>query len=358
MARLRPLLRVVHTLGVVAAMLTGRGSDAEAAPVFTPLQVGTRAPSSPGNPDAARPIDDFAKRGAARILGGDGLKLFQARKYAEALDKLERANRLVRAPTLELHIARCHEKLGHLVLAHEMYVEASRFPLDRTSSQAYFQAVRSAELEREVLQPRVPRLRVLVSGPHGVGLTVTLDDRLLPPELLDSLMPVDPGKHVVVVKRADITLLETADIAEATSARVQLRLPPLPEGADPGPAGRAQLEAERWQTLAITAYAIGAGGLIAAGVNGGIAVSKESELLAACPDRACPPTAHGDADVYDATRYATTAGLVLGGLGVAAGSALLLFAPDPPNGERPSGANARGARPWLGLGQVGVMGRF
>ena len=355
MARLDSPAHIALPLVVVAAMLAGRSADASLAAMAVRLEAGT---SAPGPAQAARPIDDFAKRSASRILGNDGLNLFHARKYAEALDKLERANRLMRAPTLELHIARCHEKLGQLVLAYEMYVEASRFPLDRTSSRAYLQAVKSAELEREVLRPRVPRLRVLVSGPHGVGITVTLDDRVLPPELLDNLMPVDPGKHAVVVKRADVSLVEKVDIAEATSARVQLRLPPLPEGADPGPEGRMQLEAERWQTLAISAYAIGAGGLIAAGVNGGIAVSKAAELEAACPERACPPAAHASVDVYDATRYATTAGLALGGLGVAAGSMLLLFAPDPPKGESPGSKATRGARPWFGLGQVGVMGRF
>ena len=46
----------------------------------------------------------------------------------------------------------------------------------------------------------------------------------------------------------------------------------------------------------------------------------------ACPGGVCPPEAHDAADAYDATRYATTVGLVIGVAGGLAGGALLLAA--------------------------------
>ena len=46
---------------------------------------------------------------------------------------------------------------------------------------------------------------------------------------------------------------------------------------------------------------VGAGGLLAAVINGGAAVALESDLAVRCPNRDCPPEAHGDADLSDAT---------------------------------------------------------
>ncbi|MSP26503.1 MAG: hypothetical protein EXR75_15420 [Myxococcales bacterium] len=352
--RLGHLGRALVVMGVATASIDARAASLHfaAAPSTVPFAAG------PGSV-APKPINDFAKRSGAGILGADGLKLYRSKSYAEALEKFELANRLMRAPTLELHIARCHEKLGRLVEASETYLEASRFPLDRTSTQAFIQAVKSAELERVLIEPRIPKLRVLVSGPAGTNITVLLDNRVLPPELLDSLMPVNPGAHEVLVRRADLTVVEKTQIAEGQTARIQVRLPPLSEGVDPGPEVRASRERERMHTFAIASYAAGAGGLIAAGISGGFALSKAATLEDACPNRTCGAgVADGDLAAYDAARYATTAGLVLGGIGLAAGSVFLLLAPAAPAAKSEKVAASLQLSAWLRAGQVGVAGRF
>ena len=49
----------------------------------------------------AQKVDD-ATRGAARTLGNDGVKAYQANDYATANEKFDKAYKLVRAPSLGL----------------------------------------------------------------------------------------------------------------------------------------------------------------------------------------------------------------------------------------------------------------
>src|SRR5690606_25629563 len=69
---------------------------------------------------------DAQTKAAARELAAQGLSLYGEGKYAEALDRLERASALIPVPTLHLHTARTLEKLGRWVEANERYLLAVR----------------------------------------------------------------------------------------------------------------------------------------------------------------------------------------------------------------------------------------
>jgi hypothetical protein len=60
---------------------------------------------------------------------------------------------------------------------------------------------------------------------------------------------------------------------------------------------------------------------------------------------------HDEVDDYNSLRPISTAGFVVGGVGVAGGLTLLLTAPKRPETEAH-------VSPWLGLGSAGVSGRF
>jgi hypothetical protein len=64
----------------------------------------------------AQAVDD-ATRGAARTLGYDGVKAYNAGDYAVADQKLEKAYRVLKVPSLGLWSARTLVKLGRLVEA-------------------------------------------------------------------------------------------------------------------------------------------------------------------------------------------------------------------------------------------------
>lgn len=266
---------------------------------------------------------DWKTRSAARSLGVEAIQLESQGKLAEALDRYERAHALFPAPTLGVGAARCLEKLGRLVEAAERYREVATAQLGPNPQFQYLEAQAEAMKAREALLPRIPALEVVVKGDRGEGITVLVDDEVLPPELVDTSHPVDPGEHEVRVRRGDVTITQRTRVGEGETARVVLSLPPLPLEA------KHSNEPEvAWETWMWVSYGVGAGGVLAAVINGSIALSQNAHLEKRCPGRICPPSAHDAADAFDATRVATTVGFVVGGVGIAAGTLLFFLAPD------------------------------
>jgi hypothetical protein len=305
--------------------------------------------ASAGPAHAERP--DPKLRSAARALGAEGLKLFEKGKFEEALDRFERASKLIPAPTLGIRAARCLEKLGRLVEASERYLEVSRFALPPGSRWVHRKAVRDATMERDRLVPRIPELTIEVRGPHGDGIELSIDGDEVPLELIGTPHPIDPGTHKVVLRRRDLTLRDELNVAEGKKARVEFELPPVPPPPKP-----EETSDTDWRMWSWVAYGVGGGGLLAAIINGSAALAEESRLEGACPARNCPPNEHGAADTFDALRIATTTGFVVGGAGLAAGTLILVLAPEGADDE--SAPDAVTLAPFFGPTAVGLRGRF
>src|SRR6187402_1280765 len=94
----------------------------------SPVLAQTAAKPTPAKPAASEPTVDSATRGAARQLGYEGIQDYQREDYRAATDKLERAYKMLKAPSLALWSARALEKSGKFVEAAERYLEATRLP--------------------------------------------------------------------------------------------------------------------------------------------------------------------------------------------------------------------------------------
>jgi hypothetical protein len=99
---------------------------------------------------------------------------------------------------------------------------------------------------------------------------------------------------------------------------------------------------------------IGAVGLAVGGVTGAVMLSKKKDLDASpeCENEACGIPEHDNVDQYNALRPVSTAGFIVGGVGLVGGLMLLVTAP---SGEEMTSAQLS---PWVGVGSVGVVGRF
>jgi hypothetical protein len=91
-------------------------------------------------------------------------------------------------------------------------------------------------------------------------------------------------------------------------------------------------------------------------VAGALALNKRSELESACSGGVCPP---GERDTLEAYhRLGVTSGIGFGValLGIGTGITLIMTSQD----EGPSGASkrGRGLSPYVGLGTIGVSGRY
>jgi hypothetical protein len=321
---------------------------------------------------AAVAQSDAGKVAAARQLGFDGIKDYQAGNYADSSDKLERAYALVQAPTIGLWSARALVKLGRLVLASERYLETTRLPLPDTNRENHKKAKEDAAKEREALLEKIPSLRVDVGGAPAKEVELTMDGVPVDSALIGVARPVDPGKHHVVAKWRETEQSKDVDLAEGAKESVSLTLaagaagppPPVPEthAERPAPATSkapatkdSGAESESSNTLAYVALGVGGVGLIAGGITGVMAMGKKKDLdgSAFCRDGKCGPEAHSDVDSLNTLRTLSTVGFVVGAVGVGAGVVLLVT-----GGKKQESRPSARTEIRVGPGYLDVAGRF
>jgi hypothetical protein len=140
-----------------------------------------------------------ADRAAARELYVQGVELQQAGRFAEALDRFNRAQAVFSAPTHLLHIAECEASLGKLVESAETYRTLVRTPLPAGAPQAFVLAQQQAGTELTQVEPRLPSIRVVVRPENLQGLQVQVDGQPMSIALVGVQRPTDPGNHTVTV---------------------------------------------------------------------------------------------------------------------------------------------------------------
>jgi hypothetical protein len=310
------------------------------------------AVSSPREAAAQQP--DAATRQAARKVAEEGLKLFNDGDFTGALEKFNLADSLVPAPTLDVQAARCLVKLGRLVEASERYLEAMRAQLDKNAPVVHKKAQVDALKERDELVIRIPTVEIRVEGPLGEG-KVTIDGQDVPVALLGQKRPIDPGKHTLVAKRQDTSVTREVTVGEKETALAVLKLPPLPP---PPVVAPVKPPGEGMRVAGRIALGVGAGGLIAFGVNGAVALSLQGKLRESCEGGACGPADHGRVDSFNLVTTASTIGMIVGIAGAGAGVTLLLLAPSGAPKPRDEKAALPPPAVWIGPGSAGLKGVF
>ena len=314
-------------------------------------------------PVAAEEVDDTTKN-AARELAHRASSAYDAGDFKTAQDLFHRAYTLVPAPTLSLREARAYEKLGRLVESVEAYVRTVRTPLHANAPEAFKQAVQQAQDELAKVRTRVPQLRIVVErAAPGDMLTVVMDGKPLQRALIGVEMPVNPGAHEIDVStssgagaRERVTLRESetqvvtlkleAGMATASSGRILTDASLGRDASADSDVGRTH------RTWAYVGFGVGGAGLGTGVVAGLLAANRHSSAQENCPDGKCTPGSSGakDVDAFRSLRTVSTVSYVLGIAGVGAGVTLMLTAPKP--------KEASFVRPYVGVGRVGVQGRF
>lgn len=344
--------RTVNVATSTARCRTGRSGCVAAACVLgLVLSVASRVARA----EAVNPQD----RATARQLALEGYEALHAGEYAVAVDRLQRADQLVHAPTIKLDLARSHVGLGHLVEAHELYQQILREGVAPGSPPSWQKAVASARQEVVQLEPRLAWLNVRVEGPRKPR--VKLDGTELPAASLGAKRAVDPGKMELSAE-ADgfLPLRQTVQVGEGESRDVRLVLLPDPArpperalkpATTPAPADRAPSHVGG--AAAYTAYGVGAAGLLLGGTSSVLMFAARRELEGECVHGHCPESAAHDLARYHTYGTLTAVGLAVGIAGAGVGTYLLL--------SHKSGADsAPGYDVSLNIspGRVSVDGRF
>lgn len=316
--------------------------------VTTLLFAGQAAPAF-----AQAPAVDDETRATARVVAQEGLDFYDKGLYKEALEKLDRANALVSAPTLGLMIGRCLEKLGRLVEASERYLDVSRTKIDAKSPDLFKKAVTDAATERDQLLPRIPSITVVVdgTGAGGTDTQVALDGKSIPTAMLGLKRLINPGTHRVEVTRGADRASQEFTLKEGEVREVKL-VPAPQEDTGPKPPPSSGMPPQK--LAGIVLMGVGAAGVITGAVTGGLAAGKLSDLEdGGCKDGHCLKSQKSDVGSYNTLRLVSTVGLYAG-IGVAAGG-VALFLTAPKAKAKPETGSIE---PVLGAGYIGVRGTF
>ncbi len=270
---------------------------------------------------------------------------------------IQRANKLVPAPTISIWHARILAKLGRLIEANERYEATRRATLPEDAPEAFRVAVREAGDEVERLRTRIPRirLRIVGKGSDSPSLAVKLDGKPVPKELIGVLRTVDPGVHLVEAKLPGVSsATQRVEVAEGEGRDVDLSLAPVDTGAGagaesagPGSAGGGGSSRKTWGFVAAGAGVTG----LALGVGFGLAAQRKSAALEqACDGSSCPASERDNLDAYRTQRTIAWIGYGVGAAGLATAAALFWLVGDE---SKPSSVSA-----YVGVGAVGLGGTF
>jgi hypothetical protein len=175
------------------------------------------------------------ERAAARQLFAEGMELQQGGKYADALDKFQHVQRILNAPTTQLHIGQCQAALGKLLEAAEAYRAATRIPVPAGNA-LFAQAEEDAKRELAKVEPRIPKVTVTVTPASAPGLAMQIDGQPINSALIGEQIPLDPGAHTITVTATGYASNEqTVSLGENDSKSMSVSLVPA-ASSPPGPA--------------------------------------------------------------------------------------------------------------------------
>ncbi len=277
---------------------------------------------------AAPPADGVTR---ARALANEAGDLLDQKRYADALDRVEQAERLFHAPTHLLMKGDALIGLGRVADAMEAFEKLAAEPLPSGAPLAFRRAQQDATAKVRDLIARVPSVHVKVQGPAAIDARATIDGK--PIDLASGLaVRADPGPHEVKIEAAGfvpaartITLPARGGVVDVEVALDRVP-PPVAPAIGPAipPAEEPRPSFWRTKSPAYAAFGLGGAGVVIGAVTGGMSLGKVSDLKARCPGGACAPGDQGDLDTAGALGTTSTVAFAVGAVAVAAGVVLLV----------------------------------
>jgi hypothetical protein len=255
-------------------------------------------------PSSAR-ASDADDEAAATELFNAGRDLMKAGQYETACPKLAESARLKPTVGALAKLAECEEHQKRLVSAYARWQQALN--LARATGDD-----RAEDVQRELgrLDGVVPKLRITAAAALPAGTKIGVDDVELGVGGLGVRLPLEPGRHAVLVAApskkpwsasvdtaADgaTTLVTIPALEDAPTSAATLPVLVSANGRSPGDQGGSGM----WRTVGLIVAGAGVGAVAAGGALGIDAMRRRDE--ARCPGNVC-----ADADSASTLRGAKT----------------------------------------------------
>ena len=200
---------------------------------------------------------------AAQALFKEARTLVGAGNWAEGCPKFEASLALFPSSSTMLNIAKCHEHEGKIASAWQDYNQALTLNRETKGDQRRKGLEVLATKGIAALEPRLPRLRVVVKGAPA-GLQVLRDGKVVPPAALAEALPADPGAHEIRASAPGFkpeTRTVTLEEKKTTTVDIELVVDPSAPGASQSADGGKPIGVPVW------AWIVGAAGLGLAGAG-------------------------------------------------------------------------------------------
>jgi len=314
------------------------------------------------------PTDGFAQGGPipkpddrekASRYADEGYDLLQKKKYDRAIALFRKAEALAHSPMFLYFIGEAQFGKGRWLEARAIWqgVVDEKPPLKPTAS--FQKAQKMARTKLANVNQRIPTFTLVLQGVDYAAVQATLDGQPLEAAQLQARIPVDPGKHTVVVTATDGRQQETTFQAvdrQSTDLKITFGATGPPDEpvkpVDPVNGDEGSGKSYLWPAIA---YGVGGAGLALWGITGIMFISRAGDLKDQCPDNRCPANLESEGDTVSTLGTVSTVGLVVGAVGVAAGT-ILLFVPG--DDDEPAAQTSWRPTVRVGLGAIQIEGTF
>lgn len=305
------------------------------------------------DPGAATPVQ--REQAQARFVRGK--QLFEAKKYADALQEFRASHEIVASPNTRLYLARTLRELGKIV---EAYVELGRTEVEARElareDPRYGKTGEAARAERDALKQRVGFVTVRIDHPEDTTKLVVGNEEIRR-EGWQEPIPAMPGTTEVRVEtagRTPVTGTVTLEAGQtkplaldaASGAKIADAAPPSEPAPAPPP---AEPEKKSLRPFAFVAGGVGVAGVATFAIFGLMAKGTHDDLASRCPNGACPNDPASDVNKGKSQQTVANIGLVVGVVGIAAGVTLFVL---EPKSTAPSMSAA------IGPGRLSLEGKF
>jgi hypothetical protein len=273
----------------------------------------------------------WAGDAAAEALFRAGREAAEKGDDAVACARFEESHRLEPAAGTVFNLALCYERRGQVASAWQRFREAKdRLPSGDDRAALVNQRIGA-------LEARLPKLTLRVAQ-GGAGATVLRDGVEQRAASLGIAVPVDPGKHELIVRapgHAESKVSVT--IAEGESTELELELGPAEASARPGnadgaanDASHAETSGSAKKTVGFVVGGVGVAGIATSLVAGALVLDRKSTVERECHGSLC--TAAGADAARSGRTWSTvsTVAFAAGAVGVGVGLYLVLSAKPTP----------------------------
>jgi hypothetical protein len=276
----------------------------------------------------------------AKDLADRAYTKFREGAYDEAIALFQQAEALSHSPVILSFVAQAYENLGKLIEAQQQYTQIVDEQLPEDAKPDHLNAQKRARRQVPILQRRIPRLRLRISGLDPGSAVVSLDGRKLSAAELARPIAVNPGERQVVVEAQGYAPIERfVTASERQLSEVELVLATREVVTQHTSASG---DDTRWVPTTI-AYGVGVSGLLLAIVAGGVYFDRASDLESRCPSGRCAPELESNKETIETVGVAALVGLGIAALGAGVGTTLYLLEQGDPQAKIGIRASADGA---------------